>query len=46
LTDPACLAGAQAQGFAGHRIEVEIARDHLGTPGVPQRYAIIIVPPR
>jgi 4-amino-4-deoxy-L-arabinose transferase-like glycosyltransferase len=46
LTDPACLAAAQAQGFAGHRIEVEIARDHLGTPGVPQRYAIIIVPPR
>jgi 4-amino-4-deoxy-L-arabinose transferase-like glycosyltransferase len=29
-----------------HRVEVTIARSYLGVPGKPERYLIVIVPPR
>jgi 4-amino-4-deoxy-L-arabinose transferase-like glycosyltransferase len=45
-TDPACLAAAQAQGLAARRIEVEIARRHLGVTGPAGRYVVEIVPPQ
>jgi hypothetical protein len=44
--DGGCVHAAQARAPAGHRIETEIARDYLGFPGKPQRYTIVIVPPR
>jgi hypothetical protein len=40
-------ATARALQTAGSRtIESEIARDFLNIPGKPQRYVIVIVPPR
>jgi hypothetical protein len=44
--DAACRDRADAQGPAGHRVEVEIVRNFLRFPGKPQRYTIVIAPPR
>ena len=44
--NPTCPLAAQAQGLTGPRIEVDIARSHLGVPGKPERYAIILVAPQ
>jgi hypothetical protein len=39
-------AGAQAvRNPESRRIDLEIARNFLGIPGVPQRYVIFIIPP-
>ena len=41
------LANARAaQGPAGKRLEVEVARGFLGTAGQPARYLIVAIPPR
>lgn len=44
--DFGCARNAVARAPAARRIDTEIARAYLGTPGRPQRYTIIIVPPR
>jgi 4-amino-4-deoxy-L-arabinose transferase-like glycosyltransferase len=45
-SDQGCLAGARQQGPAARQIEVEMVREYLGIPGRPERYLIIIIPPR
>ena len=44
--DTACRDKANAQGSTGRRVETEIVRNFLRFPGKPQRYTIVIVPPR
>jgi hypothetical protein len=44
--DAACRDRADAQGPAGRRVEAEIVRNFLRFPGKPQRYTIVIAPPR
>lgn len=44
--DTGCRDKAKAQGSTGRRVETEIVRNFLRFPGKPQRYTIVIVPPR
>ncbi|HSP51093.1 MAG TPA: glycosyltransferase family 39 protein [Pseudolabrys sp.] len=44
--DAGCSSKASAQAATGHRIESEIVRNYLSFAGKPQRYTILIVPPR
>src|SRR5450755_1145539 len=44
--DAGCRAKASAQAATARRIETEIVRNFLRFPGQPQRYTILIVPPR
>jgi hypothetical protein len=44
--DAACRDTVNAKDATGRRIETEIVRNFLGFPGKPQRYTIVIVPPR
>jgi 4-amino-4-deoxy-L-arabinose transferase-like glycosyltransferase len=44
--DTVCRDKAGAQAATGRRIETEIVRNFLRSPGKPQRYTIFIVPPR
>ncbi len=44
--DTGCLDRAGAAAAASRRVETEIVRNFLRFPGKPQRYTIIIVPPR
>ena len=44
--DTGCRDRAGAQAATGRRIETEIVRNFLRFPGKPQRYTIVIVPPR
>jgi 4-amino-4-deoxy-L-arabinose transferase-like glycosyltransferase len=44
--DLACFHSAQARAPSARRTESEIVRDYLGMSGKPQRYTIVIVPPR
>jgi 4-amino-4-deoxy-L-arabinose transferase-like glycosyltransferase len=44
--DLACVHAAEARAPAARRIESEIVRNYLRMPGKPQRYTIVIVPPR
>jgi 4-amino-4-deoxy-L-arabinose transferase-like glycosyltransferase len=44
--DGGCVHEAERRAPARRRIEAEIARDYLWMPGKPQRYTIVIVPPR
>ena len=44
--DTGCRDKAKAQGSTGRRVENEIVRNFLRFPGKPQRYTIVIVPPR
>ena len=44
--DAGCSSKASAQTATGRRIESEIVRNYLSFAGKPQRYTILIVPPR
>jgi hypothetical protein len=44
--DAACVKAAAARAPAGQWTEIEIVRFYLKPPGKPQRYSIMIVPPR
>ncbi len=44
--DAGCSSKASAQAATGRRIESEIVRNYLSFAGKPQRYTILIVPPR
>jgi len=44
--DGGCLERAGVAAASGRRVETEIVRNFLRFPGKPQRYTIIIVPPR
>ncbi len=44
--DAACRDRANALGLAGRRVETAIVRNFLRFAGKPQRYTIVIVPPR
>ncbi len=44
--DTACRDKTGARAATGRRIETEIVRNFLRSPGKPQRYTIFIVPPR
>ena len=44
--DAGCSSQASAQAATGRRIESEIVRNYLSFAGKPQRYTILIVPPR
>jgi hypothetical protein len=44
--DTACRASAQQKGVPARQVEVETARYYLGIPGKPERYVILIIPPR
>jgi hypothetical protein len=41
-----CMQTLAARGAAGRRSEVEITRRYLGTDDAPERFVIVIVPPR
>jgi hypothetical protein len=44
--DSRCRSEAAARGSSARLIESEIVRNYLHVPGKPQRYTILIVPPR
>ncbi len=44
--DAGCVHAAEQRAPNGRRIETEIVRNYWGMAGKPQRYTIIIVPPR
>ena len=44
--DSACISGARAQAADSNVMSSEIWRHYWGMPGKPQRYSIVIVPPR
>ena len=44
--DLGCVHTAQARAPTGRRLERDIERNYLGLTGKPQRYTIVIVPPR
>jgi 4-amino-4-deoxy-L-arabinose transferase-like glycosyltransferase len=44
--DPGCVHAAEQRAPTGRRVETDIVRNYWGMPGKPQRYTIIIVPPR
>jgi 4-amino-4-deoxy-L-arabinose transferase-like glycosyltransferase len=44
--DTGCVHEAESRAPTGRRIEAEILRNYWRMPGKPQRYTIVIVPPR